>query len=246
MSTLLLESVSKSFWRGPSEIAVLNDVSLEVRAGELVAVYGQRGSGKTTLLQVAAGFEAPASGSVAFEGRDLADFSRTDLARLHREQIGWVERAGPHSRELPIRSYLALALYRRLGRKAAERRAQVALAKVGATDCADESWDDLSDTARTLVAIAQALVREPKVVIVDDPTAGLGIIDRERIVGLLRSAAEEGGVGVLIAVPDMPAMLHAHQLRFLSRGRLLAPPQEAPTDDRKGAVLRFPDGKRTA
>jgi ABC-type lipoprotein export system ATPase subunit len=245
MSTLLLESVSKSFWRGPSELVVLKDVSLEVRAGELVAVYGQRGSGKTTLLQVAAGLEAPGSGSVTFEGRDLTDFSRTDLARLHREQIAWVERAGPQSRELPIRSYLALALYRRLGRRAAERRAQVALAKVGAVDCADERWDDLSDTARTLVAIAQALVREPKLLIVDDPTAGLGIIDRERIVGLLRSAAEDGGIGVLMAVPDMPAMLHAHQLRVLGRGRLLAP-QQPSTDDGDGAVIDFPGEERTA
>lgn len=245
MSTLLLESVSKSLWRGPTELAVLKDVSLEVRAGELVAVYGQRGSGKTTLLQVAAGFDAPDSGRVLFEGRDLKAFSRRDLARLHREQIGWVERAGPHSRELPIRSYLALALLRRLGRKAAERCAQTALAKVGVADCADHRWDDLSDTARTLVAIAQALVREPKLVIVDDPTAGLGIVDRERIVGLLRSAAEEGGVGVLIAVPDMPAMLHAHQLRFLGRGRLLAPPQPS-TDDHDGVVIDFPRDKRTA
>ena len=84
-------------------------------------------------------------------------------------------------------------------------------------------------------------MREPKLLIVDDPTAGLGIIDRERIVGLLRSAAEDGGVGVLMAVPDMPAMLHAHQLRFLSRGRLLAPPGS--TD---GTVLDFPGDKRTA
>lgn len=245
MSTLLLESVSKSLWRGPSELAVLKDVSLEVRAGELVAIYGQRGSGKTTLLQIAAGFEPAGSGRVAFEGEDLAQLSRKGLARLHREQIGWVERAGPHSRDLLIRDYLALALYRRLGPKAAQRRAQVALAKVGAADCADRRWEDLSDTARTLVAIAQALVREPKLLVVDDPTAGLGIIDRERIVGLLRSAAEDGGVGVLMAVPDMPAMLHAHQLRFLSRGRLLAPPTPA-SDDGDGAVVDFPGTKRTA
>ena len=121
MPTLLLESVTKSYWRGPSETAVLKDVSLEVRAGELVAIYGQRGSGKTSLLQIAAGFDSPDSGRVALEGRDLAALSHKELARLHREQIGWVERGGPHSRDLPIRTYLALALYRRLGRKTAVR-----------------------------------------------------------------------------------------------------------------------------
>lgn len=245
MPMLLLESVSKSLWRGPSELRVLKDVSLEVRSGELMAIYGQRGSGKTTLLKIAAGFDAPDGGQVTFAGEDLAGFSRKRLARLHRDQIGWVERAGPHSRDLPIRSYLALALYRRLGARAAQRRAQVALAKVGAVDCADQRWDDLSDTARTLVAIAQALVREPKLLIVDDPTAGLGIIDRERIVGLLRSAAEDGGVGVLMAVPDMPAMLPAHDVRFLSRGRLVAPVQPS-MDPRDGTVVDFPARKRTA
>ena len=87
-------------------------------------------------------------------------------------------------------------------------------------------------------------MRDPSVLIVDDPTAGLGILDRERIVGLLRSTAEEGGLGVLMAVPDMPAMLHAHEVRSLSRGRLLAPAGTPPQRD--GTVIRFPDTKRTA
>ena len=241
---LSLESVSRSFWRGPSEVAVLRDVSLDLQAGDLVAVYGQRNAGKTTLLKLAAGFEAPDRGTVAFEGKDLASFSHKQLARLHREQLGWVERAGPHSRELPIRTYLALPLYREAGPKAAQRRAQAALARVGAEECADQRWADLSDTARMLIAIAHALVREPRLLIVDDPTAGLGIVDRERIVGLLRSAAEDGGIGVLMAVPDMPALLHAHEVRSLSRGRLLAPTRP-PTDDH-GTVIEFPRGKRTA
>ena len=244
MSMLHLERVSKSFWRGPSEIGVLKGVSLDVRAGDLVAVYGQRGAGKTTLLRVAAGFDAPGAGRVTFEGRDLAGLSSGQLARLHREQIGWVERAGPHSRELAIQTYLALPLYRESGPKAAQRRAHAALARVGAEDCADQRWHDLSDTARILVAIAQALVREPRLLVVDDPTAGLGIVDRERIAGLLRSAAEDGGIGVLMAVPDMPALLHAHEVRSLSRGRLLAPTR--PPADRDGAVVDFPRGERTA
>jgi putative ABC transport system ATP-binding protein len=235
VSLLCLKSISKSFWRGPSEVAVLRDLSLEVRAGDLVAVYGQRNAGKTALLKVAAGFEAPDGGRVIFEGKDLSTLSRRHLARLHRNRIGWVERSGPHSRELAMHDYLALSLYRRLGPREANQRALAALERVGAEDCASQRWDDLSDTARMLVAIAQALVREPRLLVVDDPTAGLGIIDRERIVGLLRSAAEDGGLGVLMAVPDMPAMLHAHEVRSLSRGRLLTPPQPA----NSGAVVPF-------
>lgn len=202
---------------------VLRSVSLDVCGGDLVAVHGQRGAGKTTLLKIAAGFEAPDGGSVLFDGRAVERLSHRELARLHREEIGWVERAGPHSRELTVRDYLALALYRDLGQRDATRRSVAALERVGASDCADQHWDDLSDAARMLVAIGQALVRQPRLLIVDDPTAGLGIIDRERIAGLLRSAAEDDGLGVLIAVPDLPSMLHATHVHSLSRGRLIGP-----------------------
>ncbi len=241
---LQLDAVRKSFWRGPREVRVLKDVSLDVHAGEMVGVYGQRGSGKTTLLRIAAGFEAPDAGAVAFAGARLERRSRRQLARLHREQIGWVERAGPQSDDLPIRVYVALPLYRSHGPLEAQRRAVAALERLGVVDAADERWSQLSDTERILVAIAQALVRAPRLLLVDDPTAGLSIIDRERIVGLLRAAAEDGGLAILMAVPDMPAMLHAHEVRSLSRGRLLAPTDHRPGEG--GTVVEFPGGERSA
>lgn len=244
MSMLRIADVSKSYRRGARDIPVLRDVTLEVAPGELVAVYGQRSAGKTTLLKIAAGFERPDRGQVAFAGRDLARFSRRRMARLHRRDIGWIARSGPHSPELPIRTYVALPLYRDHGPGSAQRRAIEALARAGVEDCAEQRWQDLSDTARSLVAIAQALAREPRLLVADDPTAGLGIVDRERVIGLLREAAEEGGLAVLVAVPDMPALLHAHQVLAISRGRLIAPAGDEPGDG--GKVLEFPRGKRTA
>ena len=241
---LRLDSVGKSYWRGPRELSVLKDVSLDVHAGEMVAVYGQRGAGKTTLLRIAAGFELPDAGTVSFGGVELDRTPRRELARIHREQIGWVERAGPQALEMPIHVYVALSLYRTHGPAKARRRALGALAKVGAEGTAELCWPNLSDTERILVATAQVLVREPRLLLVDDPTAGLGILDRERIVGLLRSAAEDGGLAVLMAVPDLPAMLPAHEVRSLSRGRLLAP-----SDAHQGAgatVVEFPGGERSA
>jgi lipoprotein-releasing system ATP-binding protein len=241
---LRLDSVSKSYWRGPRELRILKDVSLDVHEGEVVGVYGQRGAGKTTLLRLAAGFDLPDAGTVAFDGVHLDRMSRRELARIHREQIGWVERAGPQSGEMPIHVYVALPLYRTHGPAEAQRRAFAALAKVGAEETTDLRWSSLSDTERILVATAQALVREPKLLLVDDPTAGLGILDRERIVGLLRSGAEDGGLAGLVGVTDMPAMLHAHEVRSLSRGRLLAPADRQ--GDTRGTILEFPGGERSA
>lgn len=242
-SLLHLDSVSKSYMRGPRELRVLRENSLDVHEGELVAVYGKRGAGKTTLLRVAAGFEPPTSGVVTFDGIDLSRVSRSRRARLHRSEIGWVERAGPSSQELVMREYVALPLYRSGGPAQAERRAMSALAKVGAEDVADARWANLSDTERTLVAIAEALVRKPRLLLIDDPTAMLGMADRERVTGMLCSAAEDDGLGVLMAVPEMPAMLQAHKLRALSRGRLLTPSDPPPG---LGEVIDFPRGERSA
>lgn len=239
---LALDSVRKSYWRGSTEVAVLEDVCLEVRAGEFVAVYGKRAAGKTTLLKIAAALEAPDRGTARIAGRELSTLSRGELAGMHREQVGWVSRNGPQSKDLPVDVHVALPLYGRLGPRAAARRAAAALALVGAEDYVGELWDDLPDTARTLVAIAQALVREPALLVVDDPVAGLGIIDRENVLARLRSAAEDHGIGVLMAVPEMPAMLRSHQVRTLIRGCLLTP-AAAPEDGRGASVIDFPGGR---
>jgi len=243
MSLLRLDSVSRSFWRGPTELRTLREVSLEVDAGDFVAIYGQRNSGKTTLLKVAAGFEVPDAGQVMFHGKPLAQMSRRDFARLHRDGIGWVEHAGPRSDGLSMRAYVALPLLSDMTAAHAQRRAAAALADVGAEDCADRHWDELSDAARMLVAIAHALVRKPDLLIVDDPTVGLGMMDRDLITGLLRSTADHG-VGILMAVPDMPAMGQADRIHALGRGRLLSP---AGDDKQPGSnVVEFPGPRGTA
>lgn len=241
---LEVDSVSHRHRRGRAEVPVLEDASLTVDAGELVAVYGQRNAGKTTLLRIAAGLARPDAGEVRFDGRPLHGLSGRALARLHREEVAWVERAGPHSRELPVRMHVALPLYGRLGPTGAQRRASRALARVGAEGSADARWDELSDAGRTLVAIAHGIAREPRVLIVDDPTAGLGVVEREQVCGLLRDVAEQGGAAVLMAVPDMPSMLTAHSIRSLARGRLVYAAGDGP--DGGGNVVAFPSSRRTA
>jgi ABC-type lipoprotein export system ATPase subunit len=241
LSLLRLHSVAKSYRRGLRESQVLRDATLDVEAGSLVSVYGARNSGKTTLLKLAAGFEAPDHGEVVFDGLDLATLSDRELARVHRGQIAWVERNGPHTAELTVGDYVALPLYRDLSRRDARRHALEALARYGVEDQAGERWEDLSDCERVLAAIAQAMVRSPRLLIADDPTAGLGILDRERVCAVLRSAAEDDGAGVLMAVPDMPAMLRAHAVLLLSRGRLLAPAERV-----DGDVVDFPSDRRSA
>jgi ABC-type lipoprotein export system ATPase subunit len=228
---LSLERVSKSYWRGPHETVVLNDISLSVYGGECVAVWGQRGSGKTTLLKVAAGLESPERGVVSFKGDDLGRMSKAEMVRLLREEIGWARRSGPESDELEMLDYVALPLLKRHTLRHARRRSAQALARVGVADCSRGRWDDLTDSERTLVSIAHAMVRKPSLLIVDDPTANLDVLQREEVMGLLRSAAEQEWLAVLITVPDMPSMVHAHRIGSLSDGRLLVPSGASPERD---------------
>jgi len=238
MSSLLsFERVSKSHWRGAHELAVLFEVSFEVGAGELVAVWGQRGSGKTTLARLAVGHERPDRGVVRFHDRELS-FPRD----LHRE-IGWVRRAGARTDEMPnVASYLMLPLLDACSRSEAKRRAVAVLDRLGIADCSESSWRELTDGQRTLVAIAHALVREPSLLVADDSTASLSLLQREEIMRLLRLACDEDGLGVLVTVPDMPEMAYADQIAMLSDSRLIFPPPKPSGSN----VIDFPLGEQSA
>ena len=240
---LSMESVSKTYYRGPHELQVLCDVSLDVYPGDFIAIYGQRSAGKTTLLKVAAGVELPDSGTVRFGGQDMAKLSRRRLAQLHREEIGWVRRAAPQSQDLRMIDHVALPLLSSLGQQGAQQKAKAALAKAGVGECGFEHWGNLSDAERMAVSLAQGLVREPRLLLVDDPTAGLDVLERERIVALIRAVADEGRLAVVMVVPELPAMLRARDVRSLSAGRLLAPD---PPPGGRGVIVDFPGGERSA
>ncbi|HEX4188865.1 MAG TPA: ATP-binding cassette domain-containing protein [Solirubrobacteraceae bacterium] len=240
---LSLHAVSKSYWRGATEVRVLDGASLEVPAGELVAVWGKRGAGKTTLLRVAAGLERPDEGTVTFDGEDLARLSEGAHARLMRECVGWVRRAGPSS-DLQMIDYVSLPLLIDSGQRGARRQASAALRRVGMSDCAGQRWNSLSDGERALVAIAHGIARAPRLLLVDDPTANLGLREREEVLQLLLSLVQETNLAVLMTVPDMPAAMRSHQIRALSAGRLLAPAPPPPQHD--GNVIDFPRSERSA
>lgn len=241
---LSLRDVAKAYWRGSRRVAVLDGACLEVERGEFVAVYGQRCSGKSTLLRLAAGLDAPDGGTVHFDGHDLSSLSAWALARLHRGQIGWVGRGGPRSEELPMVDYVGLPLLGNHDRRAARQRAGTVLERLCVADCAGARWGELSDTERSQVAIAHALVRDPVLLLVDDPTAGLDAIDRERVVGSLRAVADTDRIAVVLTVPELPSMLRAHRVYSLSDGRLLGPPRDP--RHRGGTLIEFPGGERSA
>lgn len=233
---LEIDHVSKSFERGLHTLHVLRNLSLSVRTGDFVAVYGKPRAGKSTLLRIAAGLMTPDGGDVRLDGRDLAELSGNELADVRKRGLAWVERDGPRSPDWRMVDYVALPL---MYERDARRRALDALERLGVGDCATATWAELGNRDRLLVALAHATAREPAFLLLDDPTAGLDALERDRVMSLLRAMADETSCGVLMAVPDMPSMLRAHEVLSLSRGRLLGPPEPP---DGHGTVVDFPGG----
>jgi ABC-type lipoprotein export system ATPase subunit len=233
-----IKGVYKSYWRGPHEVVVLADVSLHVCAGELAAIWGRRGAGKTTLARVAAGLETPDEGSVRFAGQDLAT-AQYDPGRLLHKDIAWMRRSGPRSSEFgSVLDYVVLPLLSRYPPRRAQRHALGLLKRLGVAECARASWKSTTDGERTLIALAHALAREPRLLIADDPIVNLDMLQREEVMGLLRRVVDEENLGALIVVPDMPQMACADRVGSLSDGRLLL--SKEPVADRTN-VIDFPE-----
>lgn len=218
MTLLALENVGKTYAHGRHEVAVLEDISLEVDAGEFVVIHGGSRSGKSILLRIAAGLERPTSGTVVFKGRDLSMRRRRRglLGLLLRQlpervpridgvdrDMAWVRLSGPSRKSWPMIEYVALPLLdKRVNRKQAERQATELLEEIGIDHLARRTWRELTETDRILVTVAHAVIRQPALLVADDVTRGLAPSDRQQILALLRTRADAAGMSVLAATSD--------------------------------------------
>ena len=233
---LSLVGVSKSFWRGPRELPVLRNVSFDVCAGELVGFIASRAAGKTTLLRVAAGLQHPDEGQVLFGGMDMWDISDRHRSNLLSEQIGWAGCAAPEL-DVPVSTLVAMRMFDVLGRTEAYTRAQRVLERLGVVQCSGQRWESLADWERALVALAEGVVRAPRLLLVDDLTATLGLQETAEVMGLLREFARDDGASVLMGVSDANATSAVDRLGTLAGGELL---MATPTPTQRDNLIDFP------
>ncbi len=219
MTLLVLDEVRKGYGRGRN-IPVLDGVSFELDRGEFAAIYGQRASGKTTLLRIAAGLLAPDSGSVLLNKRELP-VMRPSWRGAMPDGIGWVRQGGPSVRVTRMLDYVAWPLLRETSYAEALRRATAALERMRAIELAQAQWHDLSHGERQLIEIAHAIVREPHLLLADDPTASLDLREREIVAKLIREVIQDQGMAVLMSVPDVPDVLLSDRVMSLNAGRLI-------------------------
>lgn len=236
MTLLSVEHVGKTHWVGPYEKRALVDVSLSMLPGDFFGVWGVRLSGKSTLLRIIAGLEAPDSGSVRFDGIDLATLPKQKRDRLRLRDIGLVQRDAPHRRTMSVLDYVAIPLFDRFKQREARQRALAMLGKMDVVECRDARWHQLSDSEKLLVGLAHGLVREPRLLLVDYSSAGLDSPQQHEILDRLRAVAVEQSVAVLLASADLSAVMEAHVAFTLSDGRL------HPVNQPGGEVIRLRRG----
>lgn len=236
MSLLALEHVTKRFSEGRGENAVLEDLSLEIEAGDFLGVWGARRSGKTTLLRIAAGREQPDEGRVHFDGQDMTAMSPDQRSALQRRHgIGLLSSDWRPERNQPALEHVALPLLSDgMSLHEARQPAWKALERVGAERLAHTPAGRLSQGERIRVALAQILVHEPRVLLVDEPAVLLKPSEGVELYELLRSLGSASATAVVIASEDIAPIRKARRLMSLGSGRLRS-------TDQRGTIVPFPE-----
>jgi putative ABC transport system ATP-binding protein len=216
-----LHDVTRSFGRGHTAVVALHPTSLNVEAGEFVAIMGPSGSGKTTLLSLVGGLDRPTGGHITVDGKDLSGLNGGGLALLRRRTVGYVFQDLNLLPGLTARENVSLPMELDGQPPAAVRQAAMeALAAVAMEGLADRFPHDLSGGEQQRVAIARALVGGRSIVLADEPTGALDSIAGESVMRLLRAHCAQGGTAILVT-HDAAHAAWADRVVFLRDGRMI-------------------------
>jgi putative ABC transport system ATP-binding protein len=231
-----LSGVTKEYDHG--QVVALRGVDLVLQDGDWLAVRGPTGHGKSTLLQLLGGLDRPTRGTVELDGEDLGRMSERAVARVRAASIGFVFQSFNLIPTLSAAENVETALVP-LGVGAAERRrrAAVALAAVGLADRVRHLPDELSRSQQQRVAIARALVKEPAVLLADEPTGNLDEDTRGDIMELLDREWQERELTMVIVTHDSFVAARATRTALMRDGQLtLSPARGTPTSPDVGGL----------
>ena len=213
--------VVKTYTRGDQELRVLDDLDLDVAAGEWVALMGPSGSGKTTLLNLLGGLDVPDAGSICVGGDDIVGGDTADLAAWRARHVGFIFQlynllpvlTAEQNVELPL-------LLTPLSRRQRREHVETALAVVGLADRVKHFPSQLSGGQQQRVAIARAIVTDPSFLLADEPTGDLDAKSAEEILGLLYRLHRDFGKAIVMVTHDPHAAEAADRLVHLEKGRI--------------------------
>jgi putative ABC transport system ATP-binding protein len=222
-----LTKVTKDYQKGRGTVHALAGVDLVIENGEWLAIQGPTGHGKSTLLQMLGGLDRPTTGRVELDGRDLASMRESQVTQVRAASIGFIFQTFNLIPTLSAQENVEAALVP-LGTAAAERRerAAEALASVGLAERLRHLPSELSGGQQQRVAIARALVKEPSVLLADEPTGNLDETTRDDIIALLEQQWRKRGLIMVLVTHDSAVASQAQRLAVMTDG-LLAVRREA-------------------
>ncbi len=220
MSVVEIIDLEKTYKVGDMDVPVLKGISLWIEPAEFVALMGPSGCGKSTLMNILGCLDRPSSGRVLLKGRDVGDLSDGELARIRRDDIGFVFQSynliGRMSNLMNVELPMTLKGVSRDQRK---RRARELLAEVGLDHRLDYSPLNLSGGERQRVAIARALANDPAIILADEPTGNLDTKSTKEIMKILRGLNEEGRTIVMVT-HDIETTENCSRVVWMRDGRV--------------------------
>ena len=224
MHILEAENITKTYQIGERRLNVLNDVSLTIDAGEVVAIVGSSGSGKSTLLSLLSGLDQPTDGRIRVEGYDITDKTEDELAPLRNKMIGFVFQS---FHLIPsLNAFENIMFPAELNHDSlARQKAEALLKRVGIWDRADNFPHQLSGGEKQRVAICRALINEPKILFADEPTGNLDSLNSDAILKLLFELHQEKGATLVLVTHDKQIAELADRIIQLQDGEIVPQPQ---------------------
>ncbi|MEA3222068.1 MAG: ABC transporter ATP-binding protein [Thermodesulfobacteriota bacterium] len=214
-----MQDIKKVYHQDSVSEHALRGLNLEVCAGEFTAICGPSGSGKTTALNIIGALDTPTKGIIEVEGKNLADLSKTELARMRLNRIGFIFQA---YNLIPVLSAFENAefvlMLRGIPEKERKEKVRAILGKVGMADMCDRRPDQLSGGQQQRVAIARAVVAEPALVLADEPTANVDSKTADSLLDLMERLNKERDVTFLFSTHDHRVMDRAARVVTLTDG----------------------------
>jgi len=225
------EDVRRHYRMGDTVIRAVDGVSLEVPAGEFVALLGSSGSGKSSMLNLIAGLDTPTSGSVVVQDRDLAKLSREELAKYRLHVVGMVFQSFNLIASMTLIENVELPLrFAEVDRGQRESMAREALERVGLKARVHHRPSELSGGEQQRAALARALINRPKLLLADEPTGNLDSHTGTEIMNMLRDFNRDLGMTVVMVTHErVLAERYAQRMVFLADGKLVDDRSNRPT-----------------
>ena len=216
-----LSNVTKNYLKGSRTVSAVRDLNLVIGDGEWLAIQGRTGHGKSTLLHILGGLDRPTAGTVTLADQDITQLREAQVTRLRAQSIGFIFQTFNLVPTLSAAENVEAALVP-LGIAPGQRRRRVtaALESVGLADRSRHLPCELSGGQQQRVAIARALVKEPMVLLADEPTGNLDEDTRDEITALLARLWRDLGLTLVLVTHDSTVARHAQRVAIMHKGRL--------------------------